>query len=238
MGTIVPWRCGGGCWGRRRGYFIDRTEMVICGGHGGLGTERVDKINEFLYSFTDKRSKTPVHRFGSDESLPTGFHLYTCPACFISDLDRMGHQLRQRTGHRVSLCDRNLGTQIIRKTAIVTCRKNLLTHPRHWHNGTDGDVNSSHNIDSDHPQANDRCYFIDCEESPALYGHISHGLFPALRWRSRQASRIAVAYRVLLDIHQLYPHVNEKIRTSKTAIEIFFKAAPFTCYSSSPKCRF
>ena len=63
--------------------------MVGCIGHGGLGTERLDKINQFLYSFTDKRSKTPVDRFGSDESLPTGFHLYTC---FISDLDRMGHQ--------------------------------------------------------------------------------------------------------------------------------------------------
>lgn len=72
--------------------------MVSCSGHGGLGTERLDKINQFLYSFTDKRSKTPVHRFGSDESLPTGFHLYTCPACFISDLDRMGHQLRQPYG--------------------------------------------------------------------------------------------------------------------------------------------
>lgn len=36
--------------------------------------------------------------------------------------------------------------------------------------------------------------------SPALYGCLSHGLFPALRWGSRQASLIAIAYRDVLTL--------------------------------------
>jgi hypothetical protein len=88
--------------------------MVSGSGHGGLGTERLDKINEFLYSFTDKRSKNPGSpvRFGRRSPCQRGsISSCTHAACFIPDLDRMGHQLRQCTGHRMSLCDRKLGTQ-------------------------------------------------------------------------------------------------------------------------------
>jgi hypothetical protein len=68
-----------------------------------------------------------IHRFGSDESLPTGFILNTCPACFIADLDRIGHQLRQHTGHRVSLCDRKLGIQLLRNSLLEHW---VLSHAR------------------------------------------------------------------------------------------------------------
>lgn len=56
------------------------------------------------------------------------------------------------------------------------------------HNGTDGDVtlgNISHNIDSDHPMAkwSMSIHWRISENylagSPALYGHLSHGVFPA-----------------------------------------------------------
>ena len=157
MGTMVAWRSRGRCGRRGRRDIRHRTEMVSGSGHGGLGTERLDKINEFLYSFTDKRSKTPVYRFGSDESLPTEFHLYTCPACFISDLDRMGHQLRQGTGHRMSLCDRKLGTQILRNSLVEQLNNLFLSHVPKLptvksrysglrHNGADGDVNCRQNF--------------------------------------------------------------------------------------------
>jgi len=88
------------------------------------------------------------------------------------------------------------------------------------HNGTDGDValtSSSHNIDSDHPMPMIDAGFSEnyLAGSPALYGRISHGLFPAL---------ITTAYRDVLTLlqHKIHPHVKKKISTSNTAEEIFF----------------
>lgn len=55
-----------------------------------------------------------------------------------------------------------------------------------------------------------------CEPSPALYGLLSRPLSCA----GFNPSLIPRAYRDFR--HQIYPHVNEKISKSKTAVEIFF----------------
>lgn len=112
MRRTATWRgCGCRC-GRRRGWDVrNRTEMVSCSGHGGLGTERRDKIMTFYIRLRtrDQNPGWPV-RFG--RVLANGVPFVHMSRMLHFRSWQNGSSIRANVRDIGCLCDRKLGTQV------------------------------------------------------------------------------------------------------------------------------